>query len=66
MWSLATDVPVNQQGPAIVLRLGGLARQIAREVDPNVIANGQVIDLGDGNGPQPQTGVTVLLRGLGR
>ena len=66
MWSLATDVPQNQQGPAIVLRLGGLARQLAREVDPNIIANGQVLDLNDGNGPQPQTGVTVLLRGLAR
>ena len=48
MWSMATDVAEERQGPAVVLRLGGIARSIAREVPPEIIARGAMIDLGDG------------------
>eukprot|EP00973_Karenia_brevis_P029735 4103157-Karenia_brevis.AAC.1 len=48
------------------MRLGGLARQLSREVDPMVLANGQTLDIGDGNGPQAVGGVTEPMRALTR
>ena len=48
MWSMATDLDEVRKGPAVTLQLGGLARDVAREIPPNVLANGDVVDLGDG------------------
>ena len=66
LWSAATDVPVQQQGAAVVLRLGGAARELCMELDPQVVQNGQVMDLNDGNGPLQRPGLFVVLRGLSR
>ena len=50
----------------MVLRLAGAARSMCMELDPAIVQNGQVIDVGDGNGPQMRTGLFVVLRGLTR
>ena len=44
MWSLATDLPVAQQGPAAVLQLGGTARTLAVEMDHLVLVQGETAD----------------------
>ena len=66
LWAMATDVDPDRQGAAVVLQLGGTARALAREMDPQVLQNGQMLDLNDGNGPQRIYGVAMLLRGLAR
>ena len=48
--NFSTDLQTAQQGPAVVLALSGLPREIAREVPPDQLANGILTDLGDGNG----------------
>ena len=65
MWSLATEVDDNRQSAAAVLRLGGTARAIAREIDPLEIAQGRIEDIGDGQMMQ-LSGLTILLRALSR
>ena len=62
MWSLATDLPVAQQGPAAVLQLGGTARTLAAEMEHSVLVQGETADWGDG--PALQPGLYVLLRRL--
>ena len=64
MWSLATDLPVAQQGPAAVLQLGGTARTLAAEMEHHVLVQGETADWGDGNGQAPHVGLHVLLRRL--
>ena len=49
-----------------MLRLAGAARSMCMELDPAIVQNGQVIDVGDGNGPVMRTGLFVVLRGLTR
>ena len=66
MWSLATDLEEARRAPAVVLRLSGTARAMARELDATRLANGTIIDLQDGRGPQPVTGLAYLLQGLAR
>ena len=39
----------------------GTARVIAQEIDPVVLTNGDMIDNGDGSGPQAYTGLAVLV-----
>ena len=61
LWIVGTELPADRQGPAIVQRLGGTAKALVREVDPDTISQG----LWDANtGQQVRTGVQVLLRGL--
>jgi len=65
LWTLATDLPQPQHGPAMALRLSGSAREVIRELDPNILVNGQqVVDpvLGQLN----LTGSQALLRILRR
>eukprot|EP00973_Karenia_brevis_P033197 4580498-Karenia_brevis.AAC.1 len=66
LWCMATDLTDQQQGLAIAMRLGGMAKVLVRELDPMVLANGQAMDLNDGNGPQLVGGVTVIMRALNR
>ena len=40
LWLYSTEVPVNRQAPAIVLRLDGTARALAREIPVQTLANG--------------------------
>ena len=42
LWCMSTDVPALQQAPLVVLQLGGLARELAREVPAQVLQNGMV------------------------
>ena len=44
LWSLATDLQPHQQASAVILRLGGQAREIAREITPEELVNGGMID----------------------
>jgi len=66
LWAEATDLPWANQGPAVALLLGGLAKELAREVPPDQLTNGVNSDFGDGSGPTWHSGLDVLLRGLTR
>ena len=39
-WCLSTDVDEQRKGPQLELRLGGVARDLIREVDINIKLNG--------------------------
>ncbi len=64
MWAMSCDLKEEQKAPAVVLQLGGLAREIARDLNPESLQNGEVMDYHDGRGGQQRTGIEVLLRGL--
>ena len=66
LWSAATELGVPQQAPAVVLRLGGAARLLARDIPVGQLQNGAVVDLNDGNGQQHVTGMALLMIILGR
>ena len=61
LWSMVTDLPINQQAPAVVLQQTGTVRDILRAIDVNVLANGGPVDMMDGRGPVMQTGLTIVL-----
>ena len=60
-WSNATDLDPGKHAHAVVLRLTGTARVVAQEIDPGTLTTGDMIDLNDGNGPSPHTGLAVLV-----
>jgi hypothetical protein len=66
MWSASSTLDITQQGPAVVLRLSGGAREMTRTIDVQVAAGGQAVDLNDGNGPVHLSGLAVILRGLSK
>ena len=66
MWSMATQVDETRKAPALVLALGGIAREIAREVPMNILQDGAQVDLGDGVGMQQLSGFAYLLHVLAR
>ena len=43
LWIHSTEVPAERQAPAIVLRLGGTARALAREIPAETLARGDRI-----------------------
>ena len=43
-WSMFTDLPERSQGPAVLLQLGGMAREIAMEMNPADIQNGALVN----------------------
>ena len=63
-WCMSTDVDEQRKGPQIELALGGVARDLVREIPLQVKINGATVDLGDGNGPQQLTGAAFILHGL--
>ena len=64
LWPAATEVPVNRQGPAAVLQLGGVARVLGREMNVQELQQGrQEWDAHQGHMIQI-TGITILLRNL--
>ncbi len=65
-WSQATSLEEQRKAPAVVLRLSGTARQMARELDNNQLAHGVDMDLQDGRGVQRVSGLAYLLQGLAR
>ena len=54
----------QQKEPQLELCLGGVARDLVREIPLQVKLNGAVMDLNDGNGPQQLTGAAFILNGL--
>ena len=65
LWSVGTDVEVLKQGPVAAGRILGTARDLIRELDPNVLVNGGVFN--DGNGQPAQfSGLECLIRALSR
>lgn len=49
-----------------MLRLGGTARKLCNQLDPSIIRDGMVADLGDGNGAILQSPIAIIMRGLAR
>ena len=61
-----TDLPERSQGPAVLLQLGGMAREIAMEMNPADIQNGALVDWEDGNGPILTSGLYILIYTLSK
>ena len=60
-WTLATDIPPAQQGPTLALRIGGEARTLVRQVNPQMLSQG--VNIRDGQGIfMFFTGVQVVVR----
>ena len=65
-WALACELPDQAQGAAVILRLGGVARELVGTLEPHVVRDGGVRDMGDGMGARQVTGLAIILRGLHR
>jgi hypothetical protein len=65
LWSVGTDVDANKQGPVVALRIGGSAKELIRELDVNVLANGGVFPDAQNN-PVQLTGLECLIRAMQR
>ena len=65
LWALGTDVEEVKQGPVAAMRIGGTAKEFIRELDNNVLANGMMIQDGQGNMVRA-TGLECLIRALTR
>ena len=59
-WCLSTDVDEIRKGPQIELALGGVARDLVREVDLNIKLNGGIITNEQGQ-QQQLTGAAYIL-----
>ena len=64
MWCLSTDTDEVRKGPQIELSLGGIARDLVREIPLQCKIHGAVVDLNDGAGPQQLTGAASISNGL--
>ena len=62
VWVAGTELSWDRQGPAVVQRLGGTARDILSELPIEMITRGRF----DMNGAQISTGIEVIIQGLGR
>lgn len=63
LWSVGTDVDPNRQGPVVAPRIGGSAKELIRELDVNVLAQGGVFP--DANGqPVQMTGLECLIQAM--
>ena len=49
LWQAGTDIAIERQGPLVAMRLQGAARDMIRELDPNIMANGRQIQDQMGN-----------------
>eukprot|EP00959_Pyramimonas_sp_CCMP1952_P445759 9332950-Pyramimonas_sp.AAC.1 len=49
-WALACELPETAQGAAIIIRLGGVARELCSTLDPQTVRDGGMRDLQDGLG----------------
>ena len=59
LWSASTDIEPQRQGPMAALQITGMARDLVREIPPNVLRDGQYDQAG-----QHQTGLMVLAQVL--
>ena len=62
VWAAGTELQAEQQAPAVVQRLGGAARELARSVPTQQLRDGRVDPLTG----QQVTGMTMLVQGLTR
>jgi len=62
-WCLSTDVDEQRKGPQIELALGGVARDLVREIDLQIKIHGGTITADDG-GQQQLTGAAYILHVL--
>jgi hypothetical protein len=60
LWQASTDVDEARQAPMVAMRLQGAAKDMVRELDPTVLANGRLVRDQFGNDVQ-QTGLDYLL-----
>ena len=65
LWAMATDTDVQRQGPSAALRIAGTARELIRELDVNVLAQGMMLQDAQGNLVQT-SGLECLIRALQR
>ena len=65
LWSMGTDVDVFRQGPVAAMRVGGTARELIRELDVQVLAQGMMLADDQGN-PVQTSGLECLVRALHR
>jgi hypothetical protein len=63
LWALATDLQPHQLAAAVVLRLGGVARDIARDLTPQQLAAGGQVNM-PGQGMVNLDGLGFLMHGL--
>jgi len=66
LWDGATEVDVQRRGPAVVMRLSGVAREIAREIDPGTLSQGRAIFDAQGQQVGYESGVEALVSLLRR
>ena len=66
LWNFATEVQETQKPPPAVFGLGGLARELAREVDPVDLRNSNTFDTRDGQDAVWHSGLDLLLYGLSK
>ena len=64
LWTMATDIPAQQQGPNLALQLAGAALTLVDEIPPQQLRDGGMTDLGDAQGPVNVSGVMLLIHRL--
>ena len=65
LWALGTDVDVLRQGPVAAGRILGTAKDLIRELDPNVLSQGGIF-ADENQNPVQFTGLECLIRALSR
>ena len=65
IWASSTELAAESQGGAVTQRLGGVARNLERQIHPGVLRNG-CAEVGADGQPMWLTGLEVILRGLVR
>eukprot|EP00959_Pyramimonas_sp_CCMP1952_P455302 9471360-Pyramimonas_sp.AAC.1 len=65
-WCNATNLDENKKGPQLELSLGGIARDMIRELPLHSKIHGADMDLGDGAGLQRLSGAGFILQALAR
>ena len=65
LWALGTDIDPLKQGPVVAARIAGTAKELIRELDPNILAHGAAFPDENGNIVQ-FTGLEALVRALSR
>ena len=51
LWERSRDIVASRRGPSAALRLGGIAKALARDLDPDVLADGMQVGVNANNFP---------------
>ena len=65
LWSRATDIDEDKKGPCAAQRVGGSARELVRELDVDILANGMLLANAQGI-PVQTSGLECLIRAISR